>query len=58
MTALSLTLLFALFFILGWLFSWVSLAYKIVTASKFEFDKFISGITNTRNEHPELWDKE
>lgn len=58
MSALSIILLIVISFIFGWIFAWLGFAFKIVTASKAEFDNFVNNITKTRNEHPDLWDKE
>lgn len=58
MFALSVILLIVISFIFGWIFAWLGLAFKIVTASKVEFDHFVNNITRTRNEHPDLWDEE
>ena len=58
MSALSVVLLFTIGFIFGWIFAWIGLAIRICTASKTEWDEFVSRLTNTRNEHPDLWDKE
>lgn len=54
MSALSIILLIVISFIFGWIFAWLGLAFKIVTASKAEFDNFVNNITKTRNEHPDL----
>lgn len=58
MSALSIILLIAISFIFGWIFAWIGFAVKIYTASKTEWNEFVNRLTNTRNEHPDLWDKE
>lgn len=58
MSALSIVLLITISFIFGWIFAWIGLAVRTCTASKTEWDEFVSRLTNIRNEHPDLWDKE
>ena len=58
MSSLSIILLMVISFIFGWIFALLGLAFKTVTVSKAEFDNFVNNITKTRNEHPDLWDKE
>lgn len=58
MSALSIVLLIAISFVFGWMFAWCGLAIRICTASKRDWDEFVNRLTNIRNEHPDLWDKE
>ena len=58
MSALSIVLLIAISFVFGWIFAWIGLAIRICTASKTDWDTFVNRLTNIRNEHPDLWDKE
>ena len=58
MFVLGIILLITISFIFGWFFAWCGLAVRICTASKTDFNTFVSNLTNIRNEHPDLWDKE